>query len=178
MNTQSTPLSDDIPDILREELAHTRALTPAMLDELAKANRALQDDPAFSADVLKGFFVNEMLAALEDRDESKAQLAERIGKTRQYVQKLFDEDRRVNFTVDTLCVIAHALGRRVHLHVCKPDEEPMILTATKRRLNAMPLSGWDVPSTPRRETAWMEDFKPITNPTTPEEVSHVRPNAA
>lgn len=178
MNTNAAPLSDDIPEILRDELARTRPLTPAMLGELAKANRALQEDPAFSADVLKGLFVNEMLMALEEREETKAQLAGRIGRTRQYVQKLFDEDRRVNFTIDTLCAIAHALGRRVHLHVCKPNEEPMILTAMKRHADAMPLAGWNAPAAQRRESAWLADFEPITNTTALEEVNHVRSSAA
>ena len=122
-----SPISADIPEVLREELERTPPVTPEMLAELAAANRRLNADPEFQADLLKGLFVEQMLEALEDRGETKAQLAERLGKTRQYIQKLFDEDKRVNFTVDTLCAVAHALGRCVQLHICRAEEAPMIL---------------------------------------------------
>jgi transcriptional regulator with XRE-family HTH domain len=151
MSKHHPPLSDAIPDILRDELSHTPPLTDAMRQELARANRELEADPAFQADFLKALFVNEMLTALEIRGESKAQLADRLGKSRQYVQKLFDEDKRVNFTVDTICEVAHALGRRVHLHVCEDGEEPMILTSRKSVSR-----DWPAAAKHRTATAWGE----------------------
>lgn len=167
------PLSADIPDLLREELENTRPLTPEMLTSLAKANRELYADPAFCADVLKGLFVSEMLAALEERNESKAQVAERLGKSRQYVQKLFDEDKRVNFTVDTLCAVAHALGRRVHLHVCKAEEEPMIVS-TMRSRTVLSQGKWPVPAP--APMPHLSDFVPVTGDR--KEVGHVNADAA
>jgi DNA-binding phage protein len=168
------PLSADIPDILREELERTRPLTPEMLAELAKANRALEADPEFQADFLKSLFVEKMLEAMEERDETKAQVADRLGKTRQYVQKLFNEDKRVNFTVDTLCAVAHALGRRVHLHVCKAEEEPMIVSAMRSR-TVSAHTGW--PTSPRPPAPPFANFIPVTT-TNKKEVAHVSADAA
>lgn len=151
MKTKPTPLPDDLPAILREELERVPVFTPEMEAALAAANRAVQDDPQFDADLMKMVFVNEMLTALEERGETKAQVADRLGKSRQYIQKLFDEDKRVNFTVDTLCAVAHALGRRVHLHVCKDGEEPMILTSRKSITR-----DWPPATKHRTATVWGE----------------------
>ena len=167
------PLSADIPDILREELENTRPVTPEMLASLAKANRELFADPAFCADVLKGLFVEEMLTALDDRNESKAQLAERLGKSRQYIQKLFNEDKRVNFTVDTLCAVAHALGRRVHLHVCKAEEEPMIVSTMRSRTVT---SQGEWPTRAPAPVIQFSDFVPVSEAR--KEVGHVHAGAA
>jgi len=128
---KQTTSSSDLPENIRDDLDRISPVTGEVLAELAAANRAIQDDPSFEADVIKMVFINEMLDALNSRGETKPQLADRLGKSRQYIHKLFNEDKRVNFTVDTLCNVAHALGRRIHLHVCSLDEEPMILS-TKR----------------------------------------------
>jgi transcriptional regulator with XRE-family HTH domain len=126
-STISSDLSKDISDYLES----VPPVTDDMLEELADANRILQGDPSFEADVIKMVFVNEMLEALASRGETKAKLAARLGKSRQSIQKLFDEDNRENFTIDTMCELAYALDRRVHLHVCKQNEAPMILTAAR-----------------------------------------------
>lgn len=178
--TVDLPLSDDIPDILRDELARTRPLTPEMLAELAAANRAIVADPAFQADFLKALFVNEMLAALDERKETKATLAERLGKTRQYIQKLFNEDKRVNFTVDTLCAVAHALGRRVHLHVCREHEQPAIVTRPRAPVMVKARS-WERPTGLIRPALRSEQFVKSRNaPTAPtrKEVQFEHPIAA
>jgi transcriptional regulator with XRE-family HTH domain len=122
------PLPDDLPADLRAYLDSVPPATPEMTARVAAANRALEDDPTFQADYLKSLFVEKMYAALNERRETKSTLAERLGKTRQYIQKLFNEDKRVNFTVDTLCAVAHALGRRVHLHICREHEQLVIVT--------------------------------------------------
>lgn len=174
MNTNPPALSDDIPEILRAELERTPPVTPDMLAGIAAANRELEADPAWNADLLKASFVNEMLTALEARDETKAQLADRLGKTRQYIQKLFNEDKRVNFTIDTLCEVAHALGRRVHLHICEDGEQPMILTARKQVS-----ADWPEVAPRRPASAWDEadSFRPSPSTVTAKE-SNVPPIAA
>jgi transcriptional regulator with XRE-family HTH domain len=154
MKPKRAPHVDGIPDILRTELARTASVTPEMLDRLSAANRALEADPKWQADYLKSLFVEKMLQALEQRGESKSQLADRLGKSRQYIQKLFDEDKRVNFTVDTLCEIAHALDRRVHLHICPSSEEPMIVSSMLTRCEAKSAQNWFGGTPPPTSEVW------------------------
>jgi len=116
-------MESKLPSDIQSYLDETPPLTKEMLDELAESNERINNDPHVEADLIKMQFVNEMLAALDERGETKAHLAERLGKSRQYIQKVFDDSNRANFTVDTLCLIAHALGRKFHPVFCKADEE-------------------------------------------------------
>jgi transcriptional regulator with XRE-family HTH domain len=171
-----TTFSSDLPDDIRSYLEGIQPVTSDMIDELAKANRELQSDPAFEADVIKMVFVNEMLEALEAHGKTKAKLADKLGKSRQYVQKLFNEDKRVNFTIDTMCEIAHALDRRVYFHVCKFDEEPMILTSTLSH-EVLPTGQWPKKA-PQRLNRRLPEFinKPFFAPE--ETHSYAGPDAA
>jgi transcriptional regulator with XRE-family HTH domain len=151
-----------------------------MTERVARANREAQDDPQFEADLMKMVFVNEMLTALDERRETKATLADRLGKTRQYIQKLFNEDKRVNFTVDTLCAVAHALGRRVHLHFCREHEQPVIITRPRTPV-LIDSQTWDRPAATISPAPSSERFivspVPFTTPTR-KDPYHVEPIAA
>lgn len=179
MNKHHPPLSADVPEILREELERTPAFTPEMEAELAAANRALEADPKFQAEYLKSLFVEKMLQALEERAETKALVAERLGKSRQYIQKLFNEDRRVNFTIDTLCAIAHALGQRVCLHFCKEGEEAAIISVIKQPRVVPSLRDWSAISLRPPQVDWRMEYRAVKTPeSVHEEETHDRANAA
>ena len=89
----------------------------AMLERIDKANQKLENDPDFLADVERSKFVNLALAAMEEKQINRSELARRIGKSRQYVQKLLDEDARVSFTLKTITNVLFALDKRLKLTV-------------------------------------------------------------
>lgn len=124
---------DDFPPELAELFQNAKPVSQDAVDAIAKANRALADDPEFMADLLKGYFVERVLEGMEETGLKKAQLGSRIGKTRQYVNKILDEDRRVNFTIETMAKLAHAIDCRLDIHVLKKNEEAQIFRTIDHR---------------------------------------------
>ncbi len=141
---KNNPLPDDLPADLRAYLESVPPVSAEMTERVAAANRALENDPAFQADFIKALFVEKMYAALDERNETKSTLADRLGKSRQYIQKLFNEDNCVNFTIETLCTVAHALGRRIHMHVYRENEQPVIVSRPRTPI-LIRADGWDRP---------------------------------
>jgi predicted XRE-type DNA-binding protein len=84
-------------------------------EKLGRAVEALKRDPEYLSLHLKGKFISEIYHAMQAQGINANQLAQRWGKSRQYVSKLLKEDRRVNFTLDTLVEVMLILGRRVEL---------------------------------------------------------------
>jgi len=107
---------------MKAYLGSTPEVTEADMEALRTAAQKLESDPAFQADYLKSRFVEQMLAAMEENGISKTELANRWGKSRQYISKLLNEDSHVNFTIETMCAFAHLLNRRVDLQVVRPSE--------------------------------------------------------
>jgi transcriptional regulator with XRE-family HTH domain len=139
MNTTNHPLSADLPADLREYLAAVPPVTERDLAALRKAAEALDRDPAFQADYLKSLFVERMLEALAELGETQSGLARRWNRSRQYVSKLFREDKKVNFTIETLCELAHLLNRRVAIEVLREDEVAHVMrcVATHRQIEPL-----------------------------------------
>jgi len=52
-----------------------------------------------------------------EKQISRSELARGIGKSRQYVQKVFDEDARASFTLKTMVSLCHALGKRLEIKI-------------------------------------------------------------
>lgn len=117
----------ELPADIREWVDSIPTLTKSDLEELRRTGEALDKDPAFRAEFIKGRFVSEMLAAMDEAGKSQAEVARAWGKTRQYLNKVLNEDRRVNFTVETLCELAHLLNRRIDLQVLREDEVSHVL---------------------------------------------------
>lgn len=113
---------DELPDDLREYLAGVPEVTEADRKALGEAIKALDDDPEFQADLLKSLIVEKFLAALEEVGATKSRLASNWNCSRQYVSKLLDEDNPVNFTIETLCKLAHQMDRRVSVELLKRGE--------------------------------------------------------
>jgi predicted XRE-type DNA-binding protein len=116
---------------LEEYLAGAPGLTTDDLEALRVAAEKLETDPAFQADYLKSRFVEKMLAAMEEDQISQSELANRWGKTRQYLSKLLNEDHRINFTIETMCEFAQLLNRRVDLQVVRPSEVTHVIRAVR-----------------------------------------------
>lgn len=111
---------DSVPPVSKEELA-----------ELGRAVGELDTDPAFQADFMKGRFIEQILEAMMNNGQNQNQIAEAWGKSRQYVSKLFNEDERVNFTIETMAQLAAIVGRRLRLEL----ETPGTCAVPGRKLN-------------------------------------------
>lgn len=119
--TAETPLPDDIAALF----ANTRPATPEDLAGLFKAADALRADPEFLADYSKGLIVEDILRAMENAGLNRNTLAAKLGKSRQYIGKILDEERPANFTIDTLAELSSALGVKLHVRML-PENEHMI----------------------------------------------------
>jgi hypothetical protein len=114
---------------LETYLARVPDVTAADLEALRDAAEKLDQDPAFQADYLKSRFVEGMLAAMEENGDNQNKLAARWAKTRQYVSKLLNEDRCVNFTIETMCEFAHLVNRRIDIQVVRLSEAAHVIRA-------------------------------------------------
>ena len=111
MNKKATTLHSEVSRIM-EGVPKT---TQAMLDRIAVANRDLQNDPEFLAEVERARFVNHLIVTMKKRGINANQLAKRMGKSRQYVHKILNEDARVSFGLKTMVQLCHVLGERLEL---------------------------------------------------------------
>lgn len=106
-------------DSLSEELAKMFADSPIFTPEAAavlrKAADDLDKDPQFYADHLKGKFVSAILAAMQKMHVTKSTLALAWGKSRQYLGKVLDEDKRINFTLETMVQLSMLVNCRMKI---------------------------------------------------------------
>lgn len=80
----------------------------------------LDRNPEFVADFMKGMLIEDILKAMEENDISKTQLAERLGKSRQYVTRILNET--ANFTLKSIAEITCALDMQVQTRIYRQDE--------------------------------------------------------
>ncbi len=118
----STTQASDLPADLAAIFAAVPDTREADIAALTRAADALDRDPEFLADYDKGLVVEDVLRALEDSGLSQNALAEKIGKSRQYLSKILDEDHRVNFTIETLAKLSAALDLQLHVRMLPPNE--------------------------------------------------------
>jgi plasmid maintenance system antidote protein VapI len=95
---------------IQELLDNTPVLTDDAIQELAETNRALNKDPEHVAGIIKSVFVNDILCAMEEQGINKNQLAQKWGKSRQYIGDLLDKENARNFTIDTIVSLSMTLG--------------------------------------------------------------------
>jgi len=103
---------EDMSPDLKQFLDETPVLTKSDLEELAEANRELNQDPKHIAGIIKSVFVNDIICAMQQQGLNKKQLAKKWGKSRQYLGKLLDKEKARNFTVDTMVSLSMSLGLR------------------------------------------------------------------
>ena len=80
-----------------------------------KHRARLEKDPKFLQEYMKASIVEDIIQAMDEEGLSKSQLAERLGKSRQYVGRVLNES--ANFTIDSISKIAAALERDVVLRL-------------------------------------------------------------
>tara|TARA_B110000037_G_C17107624_1_gene500511 strand:- start:145 stop:723 length:579 start_codon:yes stop_codon:yes gene_type:complete len=131
---EMTTTDEILPPEIAALLAGVPETTEEMLEELANANRKLNNDPDFLADVERARFVNEILNGMNEGGVNMNQLANRIGKSRQYVHKVLDEDNRVSFTLKTMVALCHALGKRFKVSISDRKDSCAQKTIVRPRL--------------------------------------------
>ncbi len=93
--------------------------TPSYEDTLKEIDKLepldLENDPEFVADFMKGQITEDILQAMEEEGINKNQLADRLGKSRQYVSRILNET--TNFTFETVAEIAVALNRKIEARI-------------------------------------------------------------
>jgi hypothetical protein len=100
------------PDILAA-LFKTSPITKEDMAELGAVNRDLNFTREFQADLLSGYFLHAILGAMREDGVNGSELARRLGKSRQNVSQLLNEENRRNFTLVTMAEIALALNRMI-----------------------------------------------------------------
>ena len=69
--------------------------------------------------------MEDILRAMEEQGLNRNTLAAKLGKSRQYIGKILDEEQPANFTIDTLAELSSALGINLHVRML-PENERMI----------------------------------------------------
>lgn len=130
----------ELPDeLLANLLARAPEVSQKDLKGLASAVRNLDHDAEFLADYLKGLIVEDVRRAMDDEGVSQNALADQMGKSRQYLNKVLDQDRRVNFTIDTLAQLSTALNRRLFIRMLGPTETATIFHVVSESQTVCPL---------------------------------------
>ena len=107
--------------------------TEELLKEIDKLDIPDWDkDPEFVADYLKGRITEDILTAMEEKGINKSQLAEKLGKSRQYVNRILNET--ANFTLDTLAKFACALDCEIEVKIMNKKKGELHVRKFKERI--------------------------------------------
>jgi transcriptional regulator with XRE-family HTH domain len=126
MNTtpkQTVVASPELPEELAALFAKAPQIDATQSRELAAAAQALDRDPQFVAEYLKGMALEDILRAMEETGVTQTELANRIGKSRQYVSNVLKENSKANFTLDTLAYFAVALRYQPCVRILPPTQQ-------------------------------------------------------
>jgi len=110
------------------------------VEELRRSSAPLDldADPEFVAGYLKARFVEDIYTVMEVQGLNRNQLAKKLGKSRQYVGRVLNEN--ANFTLETLAEIACALEMQVCARMYSKDER-MTIAQARSKSSSLPLSG-------------------------------------
>lgn len=124
------PATIDADDVMKAFEA-APIVSAAEIEELAAANRKLDEDPIFLADLQKALVVSQLRQAFDETGETQASFAKRWGKTRQYVSNLLS-DKLTNFTIETITYAASLMGLRTTVKIHRADQEVVVKTRSNR----------------------------------------------
>lgn len=127
MGSNPTSSTGALPEDLAAMFAAAAPTRTADVEALTRAASKLDTDPEFLADYAKGLVVEDVLRALESSGLTKNALAGKIGKSRQYLGKILDEDARVNFTIETLAELAAALKLQLCVRLLPANERMLFM---------------------------------------------------
>jgi len=113
-------VEEDVQKMLDNSMSTAEALEKLKTLSLPKWD----EDPEFVADLAKGQITEDILAAMKKDNINKSQLAERLGKSRQYVSRVLNET--ANFTIDSLAEIACALNRKIEVRMIEKTQHIFI----------------------------------------------------
>ncbi len=116
---KDTVLSPELTDLL----ANSRPIESLDLEGLATSIRELENSPTHVAETRKAVFVEDTLRALEEEGVSKSELARRLGKNRQQLSRMLNEESLNNFTIETMSRISTALGRNLFVRMFAKNEQ-------------------------------------------------------
>ena len=104
-------VEEEVQEMLDNSMTTAEALAKLKTLSLPKWD----EDPEFIADLAKGQITEDILAVMEEDGINKSQLAEKLGKSRQYISRVLNET--ANFTIDSLAEIACALNRKIEVRM-------------------------------------------------------------
>jgi len=119
--------AESLPDDLAALFTAAKPTGSEVLSQLESAAAELGKNPKFLADYAKGLIVEDILRAMEDSGITRNALATKIGKSRQYVSKVLDEERRANFTIDSLAEFSTALDLQLCLRMVPASEHMLFI---------------------------------------------------
>lgn len=119
MNTQNASPSPELEALLES----SRPIQDLNSEALAKSIRDLESSPVHVAETRKAAFIEDVLRALEADAVTKSELARRLGKSRQQLNILLDENKRNNFTIETMAKLSTALGRKLIVRMLASETE-------------------------------------------------------
>lgn len=82
---------------------------------LQDADDELEMNPSFLAEFVKDKFIDDVLHQMRSLGLTQGELSKRMGKTRQYLNKVLNRSKPTNFTVQTMAEISMAVN--MHLSV-------------------------------------------------------------
>jgi transcriptional regulator with XRE-family HTH domain len=89
----------------------------------------LELDPLFLAEYTKTRFLEDLLQAMDAQGISQTELAKRLGTSRQYINRILQEQE--NFTVETLAKLATAVGLTFSLTLHDAKEQVQVSPQTR-----------------------------------------------
>lgn len=107
----------DLPDELRAFIDATPVTTKEDFRELETGIAEALACPSHYAEYLKSQFVESITRLMGAARVTKSELARRIGKTRQYLGKILDQEDPKNFTITTMVDLAHHVGAKLEITV-------------------------------------------------------------
>jgi len=126
-----TPLESEIRKLLEDARP-----TEELMAKLGTGVKDFENDPEFVAGYLKDCLVRDVLMAMKEEGMNRHQLAERLGKSRQYVSRILNET--ANFTLQSVAELACALGRKVEVSIHPIDQRGSVsLSKQSRRRTKM-----------------------------------------
>ena len=103
-------------DMKLEEILNNTPGTEELLKKLDLTDVPdLENDPKFVSEYLKGQITEDILITMEEKRINKNQLAKKLGKSRQYINKILNET--ANFTLDSLAKITCALNCKIEVRI-------------------------------------------------------------
>ena len=118
---------------LSPELQELLENTPSTEEAVAQLRQDfvdLESDPEFVAEFLKMQFVEDIYKTMHEKGINRNQLAAKLGKSRQYVGRILNEN--ANFTLETLAEFACALDMHVSARLYARDERLSIQPVVKK----------------------------------------------